>query len=82
MNYAFAVFYTILGAEGKLSSTLFKSDDWSTCVNSNTFNPLHAELNPICRLLTLLGGATIVVFSRLSVNYNSLGPTRGKLEQQ
>jgi len=29
------------------------------------FNPLNAELNPICHLLALLGGATIVVFSRL-----------------
>ena len=32
------------------------------------FNPLNAELNPICHLLALLGGATIVVFSRLRVN--------------
>ena len=31
------------------------------------FNPLNAELNPICHLLALLGGATIVVFSRLRV---------------
>jgi hypothetical protein len=30
-------------------------------------NPLNAELNPICHLLTLLGGATIVVVSRLRV---------------
>jgi len=30
-------------------------------------NPLNAELNPICYLLTLLGGATIVVISRLRV---------------
>jgi hypothetical protein len=33
-------------------------------------NPLNAELNPICYLLALLGGATIVVFSRLRVNNN------------
>jgi hypothetical protein len=31
------------------------------------FNPLNAELNPICHLLALLGGATIVVISRLRV---------------
>ena len=31
------------------------------------FNPLNAELNPICHLLPLLGGATIVVVSRLRV---------------
>jgi len=31
------------------------------------FNPLNAELNPICHLLALLGGATIVVFNRLRV---------------
>jgi hypothetical protein len=30
-------------------------------------NPLNAELNHICRLLALLGGATIVVVSRLKV---------------
>jgi len=29
---------------------------------------LNAELNPICHLLALLGGATIVVVSRLRVN--------------
>ena len=32
-----------------------------------TFSPLNAELNPICHLLALLGGATIVVVSRLRV---------------
>ena len=31
------------------------------------FNPLNAELIPICHLLALLGGATIVVVSRLRV---------------
>ena len=31
------------------------------------FNPLNAELNPICHLLALLGGATMVVVSRLRV---------------
>ena len=31
-------------------------------------NPLNAELNPIWHLLALLGGATIVVVSRLRVN--------------
>ena len=36
---------------------------WVMCV----FNPLNAELNPICHLLALLGGATIVVVSRLRV---------------
>ena len=33
-------------------------------------NPLNAELNPICHLLALLGGATIVVVSRLRVKSN------------
>jgi hypothetical protein len=42
-------------------------------MNDETFsewsavNPLNAELNPICHLLALLGGATIVVVSRLRV---------------
>jgi hypothetical protein len=38
---------------------------WPSGVN---FNPLNAELNPICHLLGLLGGATIVVVSRFRVN--------------
>jgi hypothetical protein len=33
----------------------------------HAINPLNAELNPICHLLALLGGATIVVVSRLRV---------------
>jgi hypothetical protein len=36
-------------------------------VKSSMVNPLNAELNPICHLLALLGGATIVVVSRLRV---------------
>jgi len=38
-------------------------------------NPLNAELNHICHLLALLGGATIVVVSRLRVkvwNWNTV----------
>ena len=35
-------------------------------------NPLNAELNPICHLLALLGGATIVVVSRLRVKERQL----------
>jgi len=34
----------------------------------STVNPLNAELNFICHLLALLGGATIAVVSRLRVN--------------
>ena len=36
--------------------------------NLRILNPLNAELNPICHLLALLGGATIVVVTRLRVN--------------
>ena len=36
-------------------------------------NPLNAELNPICHLLALLGGATIVVVSRLRVKERCVG---------
>ena len=35
--------------------------------NSSLINHLNAKLNPICHLLALLGGATIVVVSRLRV---------------
>jgi hypothetical protein len=37
-------------------------------LNLTSINPLNPELNPICHLLALLGGATIVVVSRLRVN--------------
>ena len=37
----------------------------------DNINPLNAELNPICHLLALLGGATIVVVSRLRVKGSS-----------
>ena len=36
--------------------------------HGSSINPLNAELNPICHLIALLGGATIVVVSRLRVN--------------
>jgi len=40
----------------------------------HVINPLNVELNPICHLLALLGGATIIVVSRLRVNdeYNRI----------
>jgi hypothetical protein len=34
------------------------------------FNPLNAELNPICHLLALLGAHPILNVSRIRVNYN------------
>ena len=39
-------------------------------------SPLNAELNPICHLLALLGGATIVVVSRLRVKLNCKFPLK------
>jgi hypothetical protein len=36
----------------------------------SSFNPLNAELNPICHLLALLAGSTIVDVSRLRVKFN------------
>ena len=51
------------------------SSSWSDSIPLKTsttlyaFNPLNAELNPICHLLALLGGATIVVVSRLRVKH-------------
>ena len=50
----------VLAVNGKL----YRS--WKEPVMNN-INPLNAELNPICHLLALLGGATIVVVSRLRV---------------
>jgi hypothetical protein len=34
----------------------------------SNFNPLNAELNPICHLLTLLGAHLILHVSRIRVN--------------
>ena len=47
----------------------------------DTINPLNAELNPICHLLALLGGATIVVVSRLRVNILRFSIVLGNSEQ-
>jgi hypothetical protein len=44
-------------------------------------NPLNAELNPICHLLALLGGATIVVVSRLRVKSASLAAVSLKINE-
>ena len=51
------------------------NNSWWWCINyflcvglTTIINPLNAELNPSCHLLALLGGATIVVVSRLRVN--------------
>jgi hypothetical protein len=41
---------------------------WYTVHVNIVLNPLNAELNPICHLLALLGGATIVDVSRLRAN--------------
>jgi hypothetical protein len=40
----------------------------TAAIVGGVLNPLNTELNPICHLLALLGGATIVVVSRLRVN--------------
>jgi len=42
----------------------------SLCTSSDyiTFNPLNAELNLICHLLTLLGAHTVLHVSRITVN--------------
>jgi hypothetical protein len=54
------------------------------CVNYYHYitNPLNAEINPICHLLALLGGATIVNVSRLRVKSSNITrclPSRYKL---
>jgi hypothetical protein len=50
--------------------------------NKCDINPLNAELNPICHLLALLGGATIVVVSRLRVKSHLRDLVRGRWLQQ
>ena len=47
-----------------------KTEYPETMCGRTEFNPLNSDLNPICHLLALLGGATIVVVSRLRVKYH------------
>jgi hypothetical protein len=54
--------YVDMPSQGVMSSTEANNNPGFYPVN-----PLNAELNPICHLLALLGGATIVVVSRLRV---------------
>jgi len=58
---------TALLSRGGRQCAHFKS---CALVGTSHISPLKAELNPICHLLALLGGATIVVVSRLRVNSN------------
>jgi hypothetical protein len=37
--------------------------------NTTYFNPINAELNPICHLLALLGAHPILYVSRIRVNF-------------
>jgi hypothetical protein len=55
-------------------STLLSYTSMSNAAVGNTLiiNPLNAKLNPICHLLALLGGATIVVVSRLRVKHQRM----------
>ena len=51
----------------KVPSMYWEDAGDSSNRNQVGFSPLNAELNPICHLLALLRGATIVVVSRLRV---------------
>jgi hypothetical protein len=54
--------------EPKYRVTVLTREGWTRRPGTlSVVNPLNAELNPICHLLALLGGATIVVVSRLRV---------------
>ena len=50
------------------------SSTTSHCValRNLTFNPINAELNPICHLLALLGAHHILHVSRIRVNYTNI----------
>jgi hypothetical protein len=61
VQFSVQFFYTVKLHSLIVRGTLYTNKLWF-------FNPLNAELNPICHLLALLGGATIVVVSRLRVN--------------
>jgi hypothetical protein len=63
-----AIFYADNCSVLKVTITYFTALTILVTANGVNFNPLNAKLNPICHLLALLGGATIVVVSRLRVN--------------
>jgi len=44
-------------------------------ISMQAFNPLNAELNPICHLLALLGAHHIFHVSRIRVKFSSTGCT-------
>ena len=62
----------VISFKYSLKNIVFVRHDYPkiVCV---VINPLNAELNPICHLLALLVGATIVVVSRLRVKHNKKG---------
>jgi hypothetical protein len=48
-----------------------KNSKWRSLQFINhTFNPLNAELNPICHLMAFLGAHLILHVSRIRVNYS------------
>ena len=50
-----------------ISVSVRATEMWLGLFIGKGFNPLNAELNPICHLLALLEGATIVDVSELMV---------------
>jgi hypothetical protein len=51
-----------------LTNPVFDSDALFSETKELPFNPLNAELNPICHLLALLGAHPIFHVSRIRVN--------------
>jgi len=47
----------------------FRPPKLAVYLQISTFNPLNAEVNPICHLLALLGAHPILHVSRIKVNY-------------
>jgi hypothetical protein len=63
--------------QGKITEFSYFGDESSSSVSPSdvqikfkTFNPLNAELNPICHLLALVGAHHILHVSRVRVNKN------------
>jgi len=54
------------------SLDLLESSGLVTGLFRYCFNPLKAELNPICHLLALVGGHHILHVSRIRVNFTSV----------
>jgi hypothetical protein len=67
---SFQIFTSYMGKVTIVHCEMHNKKIQTSTSTEQNINPLNTELNPICHLLALLGGATIVVVSRLRVKHH------------